>query len=139
VGYNPINGESYATKDGLNSKVETIENEKESDETNKTCEEDNAVQVDNEQKKEESNGDVHTSTELSENGKSDTPVEKPTNGHSTVKVNSIINYDIQLFFMYLNRLRIQMVEYVIHLVVDPMVHFGKYRSDIFIIGEQTYS
>lgn len=139
MGYNPINGESYATKDGLNSKVETIENEKESDETNKTFEEDNAVPVDNEQKKEESNGDVHTPTETTENGKSDTPVEKPTNGHSTAKVNSMIEIPLPWNNNFLIRIRIQMVEYVIHLVVDPMVHFGKYRSNIFIIGEQTYS
>ena len=100
MGYNPINGESYATKNGLNSKVETIENEKESDETKKTFEEDHAVQVDNEQKKEESNGDVHTSTETTENGKSDTPVEKPTNGHSTAKVNStiVMKYNYSFFF-----------------------------------------
>lgn len=91
MGYNPINGESYATKDGLNSKVEPIESEKESDETNKTSEEDHVVQVDNEQKKEETNGDaVHPPSETVENGKSETSVEKPTNGHtnghSTAKV-----------------------------------------------------
>jgi len=72
VGYNPINGESYSTKDGLNSKVEeveTTENEKESVETVKTT-------------PEEENGDAQTPTDPTENGNSQTMVDKPTNGHT---------------------------------------------------------
>lgn len=87
MGYNPINGESYATKDGLNSKVE---NEKGSDETAKTPEEENGAQVEGDQPKEETNGDVQVPADTAENGNSETPVDKPinghANGHSTAKV-----------------------------------------------------
>jgi hypothetical protein len=82
VGYNPINGESYATKDGLNSKVETTENEKVSNEVVKTSDEENVEQVKNGHEKDETNGDVHVPTDTTANGNSETPVDKPTNGHA---------------------------------------------------------
>jgi hypothetical protein len=85
VGYNPINGESYSTKDGLNSKVEeaeTMENEKESDETVKTPEEENGEQGENGNEKPEENGDAQTPTDTTENGNSQASVDKPTNGHA---------------------------------------------------------
>jgi hypothetical protein len=76
VGYNPINGESYSTKDGLNSKVEQAEpteNEKESVEAVKTPEEENAEQSEN--------GDVQAPADATANGNDQAPVDKPTNGH----------------------------------------------------------
>jgi len=85
VGYNPINGESYSTKDGLNSKVEeaeTTENDKESDETVKTPEEENVEQVENGNEKPEENGHGQTPTNTTENGNSQASVDKPTNGHT---------------------------------------------------------
>jgi len=92
VGYNPINGESYSTKDGLNSKVEqaeTMENEKESNDTVKTPEEENGEKTENGNNKPEENGnekpnengDIKTPTNTTENGNSQAPVDKPTNGH----------------------------------------------------------
>jgi len=85
VGYNPINGESYSTKDGLNSKVEeaeTTENEKESDETVKTPEEENVEQVENGNEKPGEKGHGQTPTNTTENGNSQASVDKPTNGHT---------------------------------------------------------
>jgi TolA-binding protein len=85
VGYNPINGESYSTKDGLNSKVEqveTTENEKESDGVVKTPEEENVEQVENGNEKPAENGNAQTPTDTTENGTSPAPVDKPTNGHA---------------------------------------------------------
>jgi len=80
VGYNPINGESYSTKDGLNSKVETTEVKKESEQIVKTAEEANGEQVENGKEKEETNGNVQPPTE---NGETQEPAaEKPSNGHS---------------------------------------------------------
>lgn len=83
VGYNPINGESYATKDGLNSKVEeveTTENEKESDETVQPPE--NVEQVENSHEKEATNGNVQEPTDHAENGNAQASADKPTNGHT---------------------------------------------------------
>jgi len=85
VGYNPINGESYATKDGLNSKVEqpeTPENEKESDDTVKTPKEENGEQGEHCNDKPEENGNAQVPTDTTENGNSEASVDKPTNGHS---------------------------------------------------------
>jgi len=93
VGYNPINGESYSTKDGLNSKVEQaeiMENEKESNDTVKTPEEENGEKTENGNNKPEENvnekpnekGDVQAPTDTTENGNSQAPVDKPTNGHT---------------------------------------------------------
>jgi hypothetical protein len=83
VGYNPINGESYATKDGLNSKVEeveTTENEKESDETVQPPE--NVEQVENSHEKEATNGNVQEPIDHAENGNAQASAGKPTNGHT---------------------------------------------------------
>ena len=60
MGYNPINGESYATKDGLNSKVEVPE----TTDNNKSVEEENGEHpVENghaqETPAENGNGDEH--------------------------------------------------------------------------------
>ncbi len=85
MGYNPINGESYSTKDGLNSKVEQVEimeNEKESDTTAKTPEEENVEQGENGHDKSNENGDAQTPTDTTDNGNSQPSVDKPTNGHT---------------------------------------------------------
>lgn len=85
VGYNPINGESYSTKDGLNSKVEqveTTENEKESNETVKTPSEENGEQVKNGNGHSHENEDVRAPTNTTENGNSHASVDKPTNGNN---------------------------------------------------------
>jgi hypothetical protein len=98
VGYNPINGESYATKDGLNSKVEEVEiteNEKESNDMVKTPEEEeNGEQVENNHEKEGTNGVVQEPAEPVESGNGQASADKPTNnghtngtnGHSAAKV-----------------------------------------------------
>ena len=93
MGYNPINGESYATKDGLNSKVEevqTTENGKESNEVVQSPkEEKNGEQLENDHSKEGANGHAQQPTEPGENGNAHVPAEKPTNGangHSAAKV-----------------------------------------------------
>jgi hypothetical protein len=83
VGYNPINGEPYSTKDGLSSKVEqtrTTENEKESDDTIKTTEEENGKDKPDENATE--NGNTEVSTNTTENGNAEPSMDKPTNGHS---------------------------------------------------------
>ena len=90
VGYNPINGESYATKDGLNSKVEEVETPeivKESEEVVKAPEEENGEQVENNHAKEGANGDVQEPAEPVENGNSHAHVDKPTNGHANGHTN----------------------------------------------------
>ncbi|CAF2352835.1 unnamed protein product [Rotaria sp. Silwood2] len=97
MGYNPINGEPYSTKDGLNSKVEqtgTTENEKESDNTSKTSEEQNGEQVENGKHKSDENGHADVSNNgtengnatengnVAENGNAEASSDKQTNGHS---------------------------------------------------------
>lgn len=104
MGYNPINGESYSTKDGLNSKVEqveTTENEKESNETVKTPGEENGEQVKNGNGHSHENEDVQAPTNTTENGNSHASVDKPTNGHTNgnneqngAKVRSVISFII---------------------------------------------
>ncbi|UJR27332.1 hypothetical protein I4U23_008625 [Adineta vaga] len=88
VGYNPINGESYSTKDGLNSKLEQLEiqdNEKESDDTVKTLkqadEEENGHKEESD-KNSTNNGHIQESVETIENGNTQASVDKPTNGHA---------------------------------------------------------
>jgi len=85
VGYNPINGESYSTKDGLNSKAEQpeiVENEKEFDDTVKTPEEENGAHTENGHDKSDENGDAQAPANTAENGNAQEPVDKPTNGHT---------------------------------------------------------
>jgi hypothetical protein len=101
VGYNPINGEAYSTKDGLNSKVEQtemVENETESDDAVKTPGEENGAQGENGHHKSDENtvenGDAQKSAGTTENGNGEThanntengnsheSVDKPTNGHT---------------------------------------------------------
>ncbi|CAF0850894.1 unnamed protein product [Rotaria sordida] len=89
MGYNPINGEPYSTKDGLSSKVEQtgmMENEKDSNDTSKTPEAENGEQVENGKDKSNENGHTDESTtNATENGNAETSNDKPTNGHSTAK------------------------------------------------------
>jgi hypothetical protein len=66
VGYNPINGESYATKDGLNSKVETSDNDKPAEEENGEKKTENGHQP------------------SSENGHAQEPAPENGNGHASV-------------------------------------------------------
>ncbi|CAF1024418.1 unnamed protein product [Rotaria sp. Silwood1] len=83
MGYNPINGEPYSIKDGLNSKVEqtgTTENEKESDDTSKIPEENNGEQVENGNTDVTENGNTEGSNDKQTNGHSN-----GTNGHTTIK------------------------------------------------------
>ncbi|CAF3950096.1 unnamed protein product, partial [Rotaria magnacalcarata] len=75
MGYNPINGESYSTKDGLNSKVEPIETVKESDETSKPVEEEQDGQ-------QAENATTEPSTNSTQNGNAEPASEKQTNGHA---------------------------------------------------------
>ncbi|CAM4763584.1 unnamed protein product [Rotaria magnacalcarata] len=75
LGYNPINGESYSTKDGLNSKVEPIETVKESDETSKPVEEEQDGQ-------QAENATTEPSTNSTQNGNAEPASEKQTNGHA---------------------------------------------------------
>ncbi|CAF4386410.1 unnamed protein product [Rotaria socialis] len=75
MGYNPINGESYSTKDGLNSKVEPIETVKESDETSKPVEEE-------QDGKQAENATTEPSTNSTQNGNTEPASEKQTNGQT---------------------------------------------------------
>jgi len=81
VGYNPINGEAYSTKDGLNPKnqqqqqPEIVEENKESDSTVKPIEKENG------QHSENGNGQLATeNVEKAANGH-----DKATNGNSAPK------------------------------------------------------
>jgi len=85
VGYNPINGEPYSTKDGLNSKIEQLEiteNEKESEDAIKIPEEENEEQDKNVDEKSNENGKDQAPENTTENGNSHAPVDEPSNGHS---------------------------------------------------------
>jgi hypothetical protein len=86
VGYNPINGESYSTKDGLNSKVEqteVVENETEPDDTVKMPEEENGEQSANgHHEKTDEQPTENGNNEKPTNGNSHESVDKPTNGHA---------------------------------------------------------
>ena len=74
MGYNPINGEAYATKEDVSAKIETLEI---SDDTEKPTEETNEEAKNNGQKSPSENGDAPA-----------TVVEQPqpTNGHAAGKV-----------------------------------------------------
>ncbi len=94
MGYNPINGESYSTKDGLNSKIEQLEikdNETESNDTVKIPDEEEQQGENGTDNKPNGstteNGNSPAHTDAVENGNSQAPVDKPsTNGHSIAKV-----------------------------------------------------
>lgn len=111
MGYNPINGESYATKDGLNSKVETPDNGKPA---------------------EEENGHEPSS----QNGHAQEPVAENGNGHASAngdepvpngKVRSFEGSSRKqtLIMMFASRRRTQLSVLSIHQVADPMVLSGR--------------
>jgi hypothetical protein len=95
VGYNPINGESYALKDDVNSK--TNENDKQTDSTVKKPEEENGngqatstntAETGNDQKAAENGNGQAAATKTSENNTAQKPVEKAdehTNGNNAQK------------------------------------------------------
>ena len=86
MGYNPISGESYSTKDGLNAKLEQMDikdNGKQSDDTVKTPEQEQEEKLDD-------------NSTTNGNGQEQAAVDKPTNGqpndtngHSNTKVRRI--------------------------------------------------
>lgn len=94
MGYNPISGESYSTKDGLNAKLEQLDikdNGKQSDDTVKTPEQ-------------EDKSDDNSTT--NGNDQEQATVDKPanghsngTNGHSNTKVRRI-KFMICLLFLH---------------------------------------
>jgi hypothetical protein len=78
VGYNPINGEPYATKDGLNSKVDTsdmLENGA------KPLEEEEEEQIN---KSDEQISDNGHAQETASNGHGHASFDKPANGHDEI-------------------------------------------------------
>lgn len=88
VGYNPISGRSYATENGVNSKVEpseTVEMSQQADGTVESVEPKNGEQGKDQHASSADNGDAQSSIPTAENGNGHACADKATNGHGTAK------------------------------------------------------
>ena len=111
MGYNPINGESYATKDGLYSKVETS---------------DNVKPADGESGHEPSSDNGHAQEPVAENGNG----HASANGDEPVANGKVRSFDgssgkQMLTLMFASRRRTQLFVLSIHQVADAMVLSGR--------------
>lgn len=122
MGYNPINGEAYSTKENVKAKVET--NEKPADvPANTTQQENNTVQeTPTAPTQQESNTVQETPAASTEKNNTKKPDDtKDANNAQTVIQNSYGNFI--MFFCF--RVCIQAFVYFILQVVNQAVHFGK--------------